>query len=128
MEDVRKNIAKNILYYRKKFKFSQKELAEKLGVKNASVSNWERETNSPDIDSVFQMCKIFNISIDEFFGASASNHAESKALDNKELSLVYIYRDLNTEGRERLLEYADDLVQSGKYKNNNISQMVEKNA
>lgn len=32
-----------------------------------------------------------------------------------EEQIVMLYRELNTEGQERLLNYADDLVASGKY-------------
>jgi len=35
--------------------------------------------------------------------------------DSKETHLVQLYRELNAEGQEKLIDYADDLVSSGKY-------------
>lgn len=41
METVKEEIAKNLLYYRKKAGYTQKEFAKLLGVRNSAVSNWE---------------------------------------------------------------------------------------
>ena len=38
---VREEIAKNLLYYRKVNKITQKQLATYLGVNSSAVSNWE---------------------------------------------------------------------------------------
>lgn len=65
---VREEIAKNLIYYRKKAGLTQKELADKLGVKNSAVSNWEQGLNSIDIDTLMKVCEIFNISFDVISG------------------------------------------------------------
>jgi len=47
----------------------------------------------------------------------ASTHKESVIIEDKRAKkLLEMFLALNTEGEERLLDYADDLVQSGKYK------------
>ena len=38
------------------------------------------------------------------------------AADDSEERLLILYRKLNQEGRDKLLDYADDLAESGKYK------------
>ena len=40
-----------------------------------------------------------------------------------EEQLITLHRKLNTEGQEKLLDYADDLVASGKYIKNNPNQL-----
>lgn len=60
-------IAKNIVKFRKSIPMTQKEFAKRLGVTQSRVSNWEHGTNSPDIEMLFKICKIFNISIDEIY-------------------------------------------------------------
>lgn len=40
---------------------------------------------------------------------------ETSLIDELEHNLIYKFHSLNTEGQEKLLDYADDLVQSGKY-------------
>lgn len=41
---------------------------------------------------------------------------EEDRLSESEVYLLSLYRQLNDEGREKLLSYADDLVESGKYR------------
>lgn len=85
---VRKNIARNIVYYRKKLKLTQKELASHLNIKNSSVSNWENEQNSPDIDSLFALCTLFQIDINEMCGFEE----QTSRYTQKEQQLITHYR------------------------------------
>ena len=48
--------------------YSQKEIAEKLGVSKSSVTNWIKGKNSPDVELVLPICKLLNISVREFYG------------------------------------------------------------
>jgi len=48
--------------------YSQKEVAEKLGVSKSSVTNWIKGKNSPDVELVLPICKLLNISVREFYG------------------------------------------------------------
>lgn len=49
-------------------------------------------------------------------------------LDKKEGKLVEMYQRLNEEGQERLLETADDMVRSGKYKKGRAAKLGKKEA
>jgi len=64
MEDLKLIIANNIIKYRKKFKLTQAELAEKLNYSDKSISKWERGDSLPDIIILNDIAKIFNISLD----------------------------------------------------------------
>jgi transcriptional regulator with XRE-family HTH domain len=64
----RVNCKKNILFYRKKNKLTQKQLAEKIGVQNSAISNWENGTNSIDIETLFKVCEVLGISMNTVFG------------------------------------------------------------
>ena len=48
--------------------YSQKEIAEKLGVSKSSVTNWVKGKNSPDVELVIPICKLLNMSVREFYG------------------------------------------------------------
>jgi transcriptional regulator with XRE-family HTH domain len=48
--------------------------------------------------------------------------------DPHEAELVTLYRKLNQEGQEKLVEYADDLVSSGKYIKNDPSVLDQEQA
>ncbi len=44
---------------------SQRELAKMLGVKSTTVSMWEVGTNLPKANTLINMSKIFNCTVDE---------------------------------------------------------------
>lgn len=67
-ENIKETVAKNLLYYRKKNKITQKELADKLGVKHNAISSWENGVNSIDIDTLFRVCQIFGVTVNDMYG------------------------------------------------------------
>ena len=44
---------------------TQEELSQKLYVSSKTISNWETDKTTPDLDSVIRLTKFFNISLDE---------------------------------------------------------------
>lgn len=68
----------NRLYeLRKKFGFSQEELAEKIGVSRQAISKWERSEASPDTDNLIMLSKIYGITIDELINGPSDQSEES---------------------------------------------------
>ena len=53
---------------RKEHKITQTELAEKLGTTQDTVSLWERGLRAPNVEVIFELSKIFDVSIDFLFG------------------------------------------------------------
>ncbi len=47
---------------------NQKELAEFVGVRQNTVSDWINQGNSPKIEHIYRISEFFNISIDYLFG------------------------------------------------------------
>lgn len=66
-ENIKETVAKNLMYYRKKNKITQKELADQLGVKHNAISSWENGVNSIDIDTLFRVCQIFGITVNDMY-------------------------------------------------------------
>ena len=58
-------IGKFIAECRKTKKLTQSELAEKLGVTDKSVSNWENGRNMPDLSLFKTLCELLDISIND---------------------------------------------------------------
>lgn len=58
-------IGKFILECRKAKKLTQSELAEKLGVTDKSISNWENGRNMPDLSLFKPLCEILDITIND---------------------------------------------------------------
>ena len=53
---MRYEIGSRIRKYREENNLSQKQLAEKIGVSNSRVSNWEQGLNRPDADILAAIC------------------------------------------------------------------------
>lgn len=87
-DNVKELIAKNLLYYRKKNKITQKALAEQLGVKHNAISSWENGVNSIDIDTLFRVCKIFGVTVNDMYEMNTLDEPSTIAahLDTSDLT------------------------------------------
>ena len=95
-------IGKYIAGKRKNLGLTQKQLAEKLGMSDKSVSKWERGICLPDVSLYFDLCSHLGISINEFLAGEDIVHEniEKKSEENiisvvtdskrKQKSLKYI--------------------------------------
>ncbi|QHC84957.1 hypothetical protein AS589_09330 [Empedobacter brevis] len=61
-------LANQILERRKKAKFSQQDLSEKLNVSRSSVSNMENGNHDISLKILEKLCKIFNCSSADLLG------------------------------------------------------------
>lgn len=52
---------------RKKSEYTQMQLAELVGVKKSSISNWERDLNRPSTDMVQKLCDVLGVQPGYFF-------------------------------------------------------------
>jgi transcriptional regulator with XRE-family HTH domain len=57
-------LADKIIRLRKRFGWSQEELAEKMNVSRQSVSKWESTNSIPDINKIIMLAEIFDVSTD----------------------------------------------------------------
>lgn len=55
----------NLYNLRKKQKISQEKLAAKIGVSRQSVSKWENGTAYPEMNRIFELCKIFHCKLND---------------------------------------------------------------
>ena len=60
-------IGKFLASLRKENNLTQEDIAEKLNVNVKSVSRWENGRNLPDPSIMKEICKIYNVSINEIF-------------------------------------------------------------
>lgn len=76
----------------------QSELGALLGLKNTTVSNWEKGVSNPDVEIVAKLCSILDVPASYFF----DNMASEEILSFAEKKLIKKYRTLD--------EYGIDLV------------------
>ncbi|MBE7060962.1 MAG: helix-turn-helix transcriptional regulator [Clostridiales bacterium] len=60
-----KIFCENLKSARKGVGFTQKQVAEKLGVVESCYANWEQGRTEPNVDMLRKLAEIFDISIDE---------------------------------------------------------------
>jgi transcriptional regulator with XRE-family HTH domain len=58
----------NIRKFRELRKLTQKQFADRLNKSRNVISNWERGENSPDPDTIEQICKILDVTPNQIFG------------------------------------------------------------
>ena len=80
------NFSDNLKKIRKEHNLSQEQVAELLGVSRQSVSKWESGGAYPEMDKMLQLCKIFNLNIDELLNQDikeVNNNKQAKSNINK---------------------------------------------
>ena len=70
-------------HYREKAKFSQKTLAENVGVQENTVWRWENERAVPSAEIVKQLAEIFGCSVSELLNGPADDNWELKLVMRK---------------------------------------------
>lgn len=125
MATVKEEIAKNLLFYRKKSGLTQKELAAKLGVKNTAVSNWESGNNSIDIETLFAACEIFGVTLNDMYGRYSVEKSSGPVLSTEEEHLLSAFRNLNPQGQAYILQTMD-MAEKVYKKSDRVSDVEEK--
>lgn len=124
MYTVKEEIAKNLLYYRKKCKMTQKELAEKIGVKNNTISQWENGTNSIDVELLFNICDILGVSVNDMFGTFSN--VEQCECSSFASEMIRKFNLLNEEGQVYIQKQFDFALSQVEYKKRNNDDVGEK--
>lgn len=106
-----RKIGEIIATYRKQNKLSQSELSELLvkngyKVGNTAISSWEKNKTEPSASTLLFLCKQLGITdiYGEYYGSNPANYLSG----------------LNTEGKEKALDYIQLLIDSGKYQDATI--------
>jgi len=119
---------KNLKIRRKEMGYTCESLGKLINVQKSAVSKYERGVIQPSKDILLKLAKVLDCSIDYLFGLlndptphskqknTRSTASSSESIYSKEeLSLIESYRALNEEGQEKIIDYVDDLITSGKY-------------
>lgn len=81
-------IGSRIRKFRKARNLSQKELAQRIGVSNGRVSNWEQGLNRPDADMIVDICMALTVSPSELLNV----HLSDDELTERERKVIQAYR------------------------------------
>ena len=58
----------NFRKYRLEVNLSQKNVAEKLGICQSNISDWENDISRPEYEKLIQLAKLYGVSICDLLG------------------------------------------------------------
>ena len=89
-ENLTAIIAENLVYYRKKAKLTQSELAAKLNYSDKSISKWERAEGVPDIHILVQLAKLYGLSVNDFVSKKKKEKVANRFFSKVLITLMAI--------------------------------------
>lgn len=110
---------------RKKYKFTQKAVAEALSVDRTTYTYYETGRLNPNFKTIYKLCKIYQVPANYFFEdvapdsmklADAANDEDvffTKFNRKDEQSLLMNFRLLSDEAKEKVIEYIKSLGNEG---------------
>lgn len=120
-----------IKHLREQYKMTQDELAKSLDTTKQTIYKYENDiiTNIPS-DKIMLLSKLLRTTPAYIMGWTDDPAVpdQEKQTDPAEEHLLSTFRQLNDEGQEKLVDYADDLAASGRYKKGNSFEVVEEEA
>ncbi len=80
---------------------TQRQLGDKIGKSNNVLTNWEKGTNSPDVDMIESLCTILEIPVSEMF--PQKKEFVSDGLTHVEQNLIKNWRKLFPEDQAKIM-------------------------
>jgi len=105
------NIGERITQLRKQQNLSQDELAKKTGVSRTIIGNYERNANTPSIEVLLKLAKVFNVSVDFLIG-----EGELSSYDKEVLKRIDDIERLDPDTKKHLFFLIDNVIQNFKTK------------
>lgn len=106
---------------------TRNKLLHDLGLDKSSFSNWEKRGTIPSGDVVAKIADYFGVTTDYLLGRTDQKETptsgDGDGLNDMERELITLYRELNQEGQDLLLDTADTMVSSGKYIKSDQNQL-----
>ena len=107
----------NIAGVRKARGIKQKELAEMLGIKVATLGTWERGKYNPTLEQAWDIADVLKCSLDELAGRKWS---ASSDLAPDEERLLDDYRSMTKRQRDGLMAFLPTVSDGGSAKNSEL--------
>ena len=107
-QEMRKEFGNRIKELRKQRKWTQKELAAKLGIRFSHLNKYESGLHAPPMEKLVLLAELFNTTVDYLL---TGDRQEEKPLHN--LRLLDRFRavsDLNIEDQEAVIKLIDAMV------------------
>ena len=111
---VTMSIGSRIKERREELGITQVELASRLGVSKGAIGNYETDANSPRASVMYKIFEILNCDANYLYQDEIGERKTIAPPANDRIILLMLHQ-LNNDGQDKLIDYADDLIRSGKY-------------
>lgn len=106
---------KNLRLVRNEIGFTQKELAQLLGVSQQSYSDYENERTEPDLPTLSKIADVLNTSVDYLLGRTVELGgtvlpSPAPELPQDEQQLLALYRKMSHPQKIRVIAYSEGLL------------------
>lgn len=92
----------------------QSELGRMLGVTGSAIGNYENEFSSPRADILYRVFDVLQCDANYLFQDEMADMTDTPQAI-RERHVLDSFRQLSEEGQEKVVDYIDDLLASGKY-------------
>jgi len=90
------DFGKSFKFYRQKANLTQKEAAEKIGIKDYQLGNYETNRSQPSLEILKKMSKVYLISIDRMLGNNMiANRYAAEIKDDGYIDVDELLANLN---------------------------------
>lgn len=109
---------------RKQKKFTQEELAAKIGVTKGAIANYENQVSTPKIEILFKLIQELGVDANYIYqdyikfkdsDDSKDTNESANLMSVQEALHLKKYRQLNIVGRKKSDEHLDDLLRISDY-------------
>ena len=73
---------------RKKYKYTQTELANKVGVTKSTIAAYENDSRVPSYDVLIKMAHVFNVTIDSLLSERSSSVIDVSGLNRMQINIL----------------------------------------
>lgn len=91
---------------RKSKGFTQKELAEKIGMGDTTIANYEKGIRTPKRNKIFKIAEVLNVSVEEFFPQNENKSQSVSVIPTPKEKLNVIFDNISADSKNKLLKYA----------------------
>ena len=112
-----------IKHFRKLCNLSQRELADLMHVSQSSITQWENETRTPDIEKIIQLCSIFGITSDMLIGNELNEN--STRLLTSAAPFIELAHELDPESLNHWLSFGRFLASQNTNSNQNHNNLSD---
>lgn len=102
---------------------TQQELAQQLSVTKSAVGNYENGVSSPKWDVLLKIFNVLQVEPNYLYQDSFS--IPSSSLASLQTTLLDAFDQLNEEGQEKVISYAEDLVLTERYKKDAAARVAQ---